>query len=64
LEQVVQWQGISTFFLNDRLGYGLPMARIYARWAGGSLDLISMEGYGCDVFLRLPNIGKVEELKI
>lgn len=46
------------------LGYGLPMARIYARWAGGSLDLMSLDGHGCDVFLRLPDIGQVKELKI
>ncbi|RKP33363.1 branched-chain alpha-ketoacid dehydrogenase, partial [Dimargaris cristalligena] len=38
------------------LGYGLPMARIYARYFGGSLDLVSLEGYGCDVFLKLKNI--------
>jgi hypothetical protein len=39
------------------LGYGLPMARIYAQWAGGSLDLVSLPEYGCDLFLRLPHIG-------
>lgn len=46
------------------LGYGLPMTRIYAGWAGGSLDLVSLDGYGCDTFLRLPHIGQVETLKI
>ncbi|KAJ1971529.1 hypothetical protein H4R35_005207 [Dimargaris xerosporica] len=38
------------------LGYGLPMARIYACYFGGSLDLVSLEGHGCDVFLKLKNI--------
>ncbi|KAJ1968282.1 hypothetical protein IWQ62_001338 [Dispira parvispora] len=38
------------------LGYGLPMARIYAGYFDGSLDLVSLEGYGCDVFLKLRNI--------
>lgn len=47
-------------FLNDHhtkndqlvlagLGYGLPMSRAYARYFGGDLDVISMEGYGTDV---------------
>jgi signal transduction histidine kinase len=41
------------------LGYGLPMTRIYAQWSGGSLDLVPMENYGCDVFMRLPHIGDI-----
>jgi hypothetical protein len=46
------------------LGYGLPMTRIYAEWTGGSLDLVSMYEYGCDVFLRLPHIGHAESMKV
>ncbi|CAO3622759.1 unnamed protein product [Cunninghamella blakesleeana] len=38
------------------LGYGLPLARMYARYFGGSLSLVSMNGYGCDVFLKLKHI--------
>ncbi|KAJ2188213.1 hypothetical protein IW144_005877, partial [Coemansia sp. RSA 522] len=38
------------------LGFGLPMARLYAEYFGGSLDIVSMEGYGCDVFLKLRSI--------
>ncbi|KAI9277369.1 branched-chain alpha-ketoacid dehydrogenase [Sporodiniella umbellata] len=38
------------------LGFGLPLARMYARYFGGSLTLVSMWGYGCDVFLKLKHI--------
>ncbi|KAF8185063.1 branched-chain alpha-ketoacid dehydrogenase [Mycena galopus ATCC 62051] len=35
------------------LGYGLPMSRLYSQYFGGSLDLMSLEGWGSDVFLKL-----------
>ena len=38
------------------LGYGLPMSRVYAQFFGGDLDLVSMYGRGCDVFLRLNHL--------
>ncbi|ORY38703.1 alpha-ketoacid dehydrogenase kinase [Rhizoclosmatium globosum] len=41
-----------------RLGFGLPMSRIYAKYFGGSLDLKSVGGHGLDVFLRVPNISR------
>ncbi|CAG8572428.1 221_t:CDS:2 [Diversispora eburnea] len=40
------------------LGYGLPLARIYAQYFGGSLSLMSLYGHGCDVFLRLNDINE------
>ncbi|KAJ2377094.1 hypothetical protein H4S02_007743, partial [Coemansia sp. RSA 2611] len=47
------------------LGFGLPMARLYAEYFGGSLDIVSMEDYGCDVFLKLRSIeGSVEDTQI
>jgi pyruvate dehydrogenase kinase 2/3/4 len=38
------------------LGFGLPMSRAYARYFGGDLDLISLEGYGTDAYLYLPRL--------
>ncbi|WVQ82430.1 hypothetical protein IAT38_004558 [Cryptococcus sp. DSM 104549] len=34
-------------------GYGLPLSRLYARFFGGDLRLISMDGYGTDVYISL-----------
>jgi pyruvate dehydrogenase kinase 2/3/4 len=39
------------------LGCGLPLSRLYARYFGGDLQLISMEGYGTDAYLHLPRLG-------
>ncbi|KAJ7470445.1 atypical/PDHK/BCKDK protein kinase [Mycena latifolia] len=35
------------------LGYGLPMSKLYAAYFGGELRLMSLEGWGSDVFLKL-----------
>lgn len=34
-------------------GYGLPISRLYSQYFGGDLKLISMEGYGTDVYIHL-----------
>jgi pyruvate dehydrogenase kinase 2/3/4 len=31
-------------------GFGLPISRLYARYFGGDLQIISMEGYGTVMF--------------
>lgn len=38
-------------------GFGLPLARIYARYLGGELTLKSLEGHGLDAYLHLPRLG-------
>lgn len=43
------------------LGYGLPISRAYARFFGGDLSVMSMEGSGTDVFLHLNRIGNSTE---
>jgi len=42
-------------------GFGLPLARIYAQYFGGELNLKSMEGYGVDAYLHLPRLGDAGE---
>ncbi|OBZ70446.1 [3-methyl-2-oxobutanoate dehydrogenase [lipoamide]] kinase, mitochondrial [Grifola frondosa] len=65
-EQVTAWQratnaenpqhgaGIGS---HPRIGIGLPMSNIFATYFGGSLELVSLDGYGTDVYLRLPKLG-------
>lgn len=46
-------------------GFGLPTCRAYAEYLGGSLDIVSMQGIGTDVYLRLKHIdGKLESFRI
>lgn len=42
-------------------GYGLPISRLYARYFGGDLKMISMEGYGTDVYLHLNRLTTGQE---
>ncbi|KAG4932210.1 hypothetical protein JHK87_046212 [Glycine soja] len=42
-------------------GYGLPICRLYARYFGGDLQVISMEGYGTDAYLHLSRLGDSQE---
>ena len=44
-----------------RLGMGLPMSRVYAEYWAGSLELHSLEGYGCDAFLQISKLGNKNE---
>lgn len=44
------------------LGYGLPISRCYARFFGGDMSIMSMEGYGTDSFIHLPRLGNKESV--
>jgi len=39
------------------LGFGLPTSKVYAEYFGGALEVLSMHGYGTDVYLRLSHLG-------
>ncbi|KAJ7180133.1 branched-chain alpha-ketoacid dehydrogenase kinase [Mycena crocata] len=41
---------------HPRIGIGLPMSNIFARYFGGSLELVTLDGWGTDVYLRLPKL--------
>uniref|UniRef100_A0A6U4D7U4 Protein-serine/threonine kinase n=1 Tax=Phaeomonas parva TaxID=124430 RepID=A0A6U4D7U4_9STRA len=43
------------------LGYGLPLTRAYARYFGGDMQLISMEGHGTHAWLHLSRVGDASE---
>jgi pyruvate dehydrogenase kinase 2/3/4 len=42
-------------------GYGLPLSRLYARYFGGDLRLISMDGFGTDVYIHLNRLSSSME---
>lgn len=38
------------------LGFGLPLSRLYARFLGGDIRLVSTHGYGSDVYISIPDL--------
>jgi len=53
--------GLGTFY---GLGYGLPMSGLYARYFGGSLQFLTMDGWGSDVFLKLPSLDLAGDVEL
>ena len=45
-------------------GFGLPSCLAYAKFLGGSLNVIPMHGFGTDVFLKLSHISSPECFRI
>ena len=44
-------------------GFGLPIARVFARYFGGELKVFSVEGFGTDAFVYIPHLGHSKEVK-
>ncbi|KAI9486090.1 MAG: branched-chain alpha-ketoacid dehydrogenase [Benjaminiella poitrasii] len=42
---------------HHHLGIGLTLSRIYAEYWGGELEVMTMDGYGTDVYVRIPRLG-------
>lgn len=43
-------------------GHGLPISRLYARYFGGDMQLVSMNGLGTDAYLYLKRLGDFKEV--
>lgn len=43
------------------LGMGLPLSRLYSRFLGGDLSVLSMESYGTDAWMYIPRLGNIAE---
>ena len=39
-------------------GFGLPTCRVYSRYLGGDVDIVTMPGYGTDVYVQLKPVDK------
>lgn len=44
-----------------KLGMGLPLSKVYAEYWDGELGVHSLDGYGCDVYLRISRLGNQSE---
>jgi len=51
-----QFSKASKFTNSHVMGYGLPLARLYARYFGGDLRVTSYDGYGTDMHVYLTNL--------
>lgn len=48
-----QQRAVAHPFKMAGLGFGLPMARLYARYFGGELTLVNLPHYGVDAYVTL-----------
>ncbi|XP_072976462.1 pyruvate dehydrogenase (acetyl-transferring) kinase, mitochondrial-like [Typha angustifolia] len=55
------YEGVTEGVTMAGYGCGLPISRLYARYFGGDLQIISMEGYGTDAYLHLSRLGDSQE---
>lgn len=44
------------------IGFGLPLSRLYARYFGGDLRILSLDGWGTDAYLTLHRLGTYPEV--
>ncbi|KAF8914666.1 branched-chain alpha-ketoacid dehydrogenase [Mucidula mucida] len=66
-EQVARWKLNSdekdhVEAVDQRIGVGLPMSHIFSTYFGGSLELVSLDGWGTDAYLRLPKLGTTSKV--
>lgn len=54
--QVAKYSAGAARYRMAGLGFGLPLSRLYARYFGGELKLVSMPGYGVDAYLHIKRL--------
>lgn len=59
-----QFSQASKFTNSHVMGYGLPLARLYARYFHGDLRVTSYHGYGTDMHVYLTNLDKGAEERL
>jgi len=67
LPDVWSYRGKETKRWGQGVGLGLPLARLYAKYFGGNMSLVPMEGHGTDsyvVFNRLAHANSEHTLKV
>eukprot|EP01120_Amphizonella_sp_Union-15-10_P009545 TRINITY_DN3643_c0_g1_i1.p1 TRINITY_DN3643_c0_g1~~TRINITY_DN3643_c0_g1_i1.p1 ORF type:complete len:314 (+),score=71.06 TRINITY_DN3643_c0_g1_i1:342-1283(+) len=42
-------------------GHGLPFSRLYTRYFGGDLNLLSVQGFGTDAYVDISKLGNIDE---
>lgn len=65
LPDVWSYRGKETKRWGQGVGLGLPLARLYAKYFGGNMSLVPMEGHGTDsyvVFNRLVSMAKISNV--
>ena len=53
--------GASTTAPMAGYGHGLPLSRLYSRYWGGDLRIMSMQGFGTDAYIHIHKLGALEE---
>lgn len=43
------------------LGYGLPLSRLYARYFRGDIKVVSVDGFGTDVYVYLQRLSHMAQ---
>ena len=53
LRNVWSYRGKTAKRWGQGVGLGLPLARLYAKYFGGNLQAVPMEGHGTDCYVRV-----------
>ena len=57
LVNVWSYRSLASSWWRPADGLSLPLARLYAKYFGGDLDFVPMEGYGTDCYVNFSRVG-------